>query len=624
MAKRSTHIHFLLVAALLLACCARAALAAELDEVSRSLGLSGYEEGPVSRFPRPASAVAENVTVVTSEEIARLNAHTVADVLQTVPGVQIDLLQTPGNVVLYNVLGANQRHLLVQIDGVPQNFISADNLAHIGSMPAQMVERIEVIKGAASAAWGSALGGVINIITKPPSPEAAAGLVSASTGKKATGDLRAEISGSGRRFGYYLTGGALRSDGLVRGNEVDANHGFGKLAYDLPNGAKVTLAVDSRHTDAGLQESTGYNFSQDAAIRCLNSHLDLSYPLGERLQLELNARGGVRDSQDKRRLLAQQQLFFHAEVREAYQGVSAALSWGDAHDALKAGVEYEHTGIRQREYVTRAPLSNSDLALERRSAYLNATWTLGRLSLLPGVRIDQMNLLEDPVSYTLGATVRLGESTLWRGYAADGYGLPIITYFGSPNGQVQRELQRVTTVQTGIESTAVPYLWLKGTLFSNNTWNIQTMNRQTGMLEQAEQTRHGADLELRTSPLYGFFLTGAYTFLDARERRTREKLTGDESGPRQAAKVALSYQNAGSGFTGLLTGNYSNWHLTTPGARRVATLWDLHVTQKLPAGSENAPEIFFSIRNIFDAKLYQYDFHPNAPRWFEIGGRFRF
>ena len=48
-----------------------------------------------SRTPRPTSYIAENVTVVTSSDIERLNAHTLVEVLQTVPGIHFDQIQTP-------------------------------------------------------------------------------------------------------------------------------------------------------------------------------------------------------------------------------------------------------------------------------------------------------------------------------------------------------------------------------------------------------------------------------------------------------------------------------------------------------------------------------------------------
>ncbi|WP_236026349.1 TonB-dependent receptor plug domain-containing protein [Geomonas azotofigens] len=596
----------------------------EGDEVTRSLGLSGEEPDGVSRLPRPASLIAENVTVVTAEEIARLNAHTVADVLQTVPGVQLDLLQTPGAILLYDILGSLNRHILVQIDGVPQNFVSSENLAHIGMIPIQMVERIEVIKGAASAAWGSALGGVINIVTKSPAADRAAGLASASIGKKATSDLRGEVSGTSDGFGYYLTGGTIRSDGLVPGNNVDFSHGFGKITYNFIGGAKATLGLDARYADTGVLTATRYDISQTGTTRYLDGYLALQVPLAARASLDITGRGGLRDTEDRRSLISQSLLIFNARAREVHQGYTAALNLGDAHQGVKAGVEFERIGVTQRELVRHAPGSDADLTLTRYSAYANGTFTIGRLSLLPGVRVDHLNLLDDPFSATMGATVRLGENTLLRGYAARGYSLPMISFFGSTNGEVQHELQQVATVQWGAESSAVPYLWLKGMLFHNNVWNVQEYDYQAGVLREVKQRRHGIDLELRTSSWHGFALTGAYTFTDARNRDTGAELDSNQSGPRHAAKGSLSYNNAAAGFTGVLTGNYVNWRLDDPTAHPVATFFDLHLNQKLAPAQENSPELFLSLRNIFDAKLYQYDFHQAAPRWFEIGGRFRF
>lgn len=616
---------FLASLMLLIPLAATAASGDEGDEVSRSLGLSGDEPVVVSRLPRPASLIAENVTVVTSEEIARLNAHTVADVLQTIPGVQLDLLQTPGTIMLYNVLGSSNRHVLVQIDGVPQNFVSAENLAHVGMIPAQMVERIEVIKGAASAAWGSALGGVINIITKSPvADRGAAGLASASIGKKATSDLRAEVSGSSDAVGYYLTGGTIRSDGLVPGNNVDFSHGFGKFTYDFLGGAKATLGIDARYADTGVMRAEDFDFFQNGATHYADGYLNLQVPLSERLSLELSGRGGLRDTEDSRGSLSQGTLFFQGHTREVHQGYAAVLNWGDAQQGVKTGIEYERIAVTQAELVRHAPGSDADIVLTRYSAYANGTYTIGRLSLLPGVRVDHLNLMEDPVSGTFGATLRLGESTLLRGYAARGYSLPLISFYGLTERKVPHEVQQVATVQWGMESTAIPYLWLKGMWFNNNVWNVQEYDYQAGLLQKERQRRQGVDLELRTSPWYGFTLTGAYTFTDATNRKTGAELDGSQSGPRHAVKGSLGYQNSVAGLTCVLTGNYADWNLKDPGAKSEATLWDLHVNQKLWPAQENSPELFFSLRNIFDAKLYQYEFHQAAPRWFEIGGRFRF
>ena len=103
---------------------------------------------------------------------------------------------------------------------------------------------MEIVKGAASTTWGNALGGVVNVITKSPQAERPfSGMVSGSLGKRTTADSRAELSGTLNRFGYYLTGGNLRSDGLLPNNMVDKNSVYGKLRYELPVRGWLTLTT---------------------------------------------------------------------------------------------------------------------------------------------------------------------------------------------------------------------------------------------------------------------------------------------------------------------------------------------------------------------------------------------
>lgn len=596
------------------------ALGSGQDELIGSFGLSDPPP-ELARFPRPASRIAENVTVVTAEDIARINAHTVAEVLQTLPGIQMDQLQTPGSANFFQIMGASGRHILVQIDGVAQNFIGSENVAQVGFIPVQMVERIEVVKGAASAAWGSALGGVINIVTKSPAADRAAGMVSASTGKSATHDLRAEATGSGERFGYYLTGGKLSSDGLVAGNDTDMNHGFGKLSYDFPNGGDLSLSLDARHSIVGLEESRQLDVHDTGAATHTNGNLSLKYPLAQRLDLEANAHAGRREVATRAAGLTSGVPFNDTRAYEAFRGADAALSWGDASHALKGGVAYEETEVGLHESVQRLPQQNYELALRRESAYLNGIYTIGRLSVLPGVRLDRLSLMQDPVSYTLGATLRLTDNTLLRGYAAYGYGMPIVSNIGMQNGQVRRELQHVRTVQGGLESADLPFVWVKTTFFYAEV-NIQDLGQPTPQLNQ--QVKQGAELELKSSAWYGFTLSGSYNFTDARDQKTGEKLSAIDTGPRQALKVGVRYDSEPAGLSATLLGDWAKLHNPGRFAKAKGEFWDLHLTQKLSPSSDSSPELFLSWHNIFDSQRYFYDFRANAPLWFEAGARWFF
>lgn len=598
-----------------------------VSEDSLSL-FSSFEEkqSVTSRIPRPISKIAENMTVITATDIERLNAHTLAEVLHTVPGIQLAQIRTPGSHVFFSVLGNSSRHIQVRIDGVPQNFMSDDNIAELGSLPVQMIERVEIIKGAASAAWGSALGGIVNIVTKSPNPESKAiGMISGSVGSQNTADTRGELSGTVARLGYYLTGGNIRSDGLTPGNQVRFSHGYGKLTYDLPSHGKITLGLDLRDKSIGLEDYVPDDYHDTATSRYASGFLSLHYPLAERLVLDLNSYAGQREATVKWGALTVPDLFKDYAVREIYRGASALLTGGNTDNGIVAGLEYEHTDVRMRENVNLDPATNFDLAMDRVSVHLNGISTIGRLSILPGFRFDHTNLLDNSYSYTVGATYRLTESTTLRSYAARGYSMPLINNLAIMNGK--RQNQNVQTVQAGIETTAIPHLWLKGSLFYNNIWKIQSFDTSVTPTTVAlrDQIRQGVELELRTTPVYGLALTTGYTFTESWDKETKAELDSSESGPRQNVKLGLAYDNRELGLRGTLSGNYVWWKNPESNyANLSAMIWDMHLNWKPFPKKELSPELFFSVHNIFNGDQYIVNILPNAPRWFEGGVRVNF
>lgn len=101
---------------------------------------------------------------VTAEDIEATNSRTVAEALTYVPGVVV----TAGrkNEPEISIHGLAQRKALILIDGVPYYETNYGKL-NLDQIPADIVARIDVVKGAASVLYGpNAQAGVINIITK--------------------------------------------------------------------------------------------------------------------------------------------------------------------------------------------------------------------------------------------------------------------------------------------------------------------------------------------------------------------------------------------------------------------------------------------------------------------------
>ncbi len=110
--------------------------------------------------------------VITASEIHQKHATNLAEVLQNFPGVQLKEIHGKAGQSVW-MQGFDSDRVLVLIDGNPLP-ASTGSSVDLSQVSVAGVERIEIVKGAASALYGtSAMGGVINVITQktPPKPQ---------------------------------------------------------------------------------------------------------------------------------------------------------------------------------------------------------------------------------------------------------------------------------------------------------------------------------------------------------------------------------------------------------------------------------------------------------------------
>ena len=236
------------VAALLLF--ASASFAAE----SKDAAVSEVERVEVtgSRLAEEITDVPAPAYVVTREEIEQSGARSTQEVLGRIPGVSVlhnsaGMAQAKGAAIR----GLNEGVLLL-VDGIP--FMGANHGvgADLGSpfdlrtVPLESVERIELVKGASSAIYGSnAAAGVINIITRKGS-------------EKSSASVKAE-GGNGGWFRGSVRGTAVMSDdfkvtlGYTRTQET----GDIKLRLVDPATGKYDYARDYKGNDYVFRAEKG-------------------------------------------------------------------------------------------------------------------------------------------------------------------------------------------------------------------------------------------------------------------------------------------------------------------------------------------------------------------------------
>ncbi len=202
-----------------------------------------------TRVPTTLSQSTDGITVVTREELDRMAPATGVDLFRQIPGLQIDQLGGPGGVSSVYIRGSDPNHVLILIDGIrvndPTN--SRGGGFDLSGLDPTNIERIEVLRGAASSVYGAdAMGGVINIVTR-----------------KGAGDFAASASYGGLGYRSARASGSRGSDFNVSLSTLhDGRDADGSSLAITEFGASATLATmigsikfDARH---GQRKSTSF------------------------------------------------------------------------------------------------------------------------------------------------------------------------------------------------------------------------------------------------------------------------------------------------------------------------------------------------------------------------------
>ncbi len=175
----------------------------------------------------------ETVSINVKEKINAGQIQTVADILQDIPGIIVQRGQNSG--IWVSMRGLNHERTLVAINGnVVENIgeIKYARALEWDAIPVNNVKRIEIIRGAGSAVYGGAVGGIINIITEDSSGEAKTTLRQ-SYGSWNTRKTTLSNQGTQGNLSWGINAGRQESDGYYRNNYSDGDDVNLNLTYRL-------------------------------------------------------------------------------------------------------------------------------------------------------------------------------------------------------------------------------------------------------------------------------------------------------------------------------------------------------------------------------------------------------
>lgn len=261
----------------------RAALAASLCLAWHGQAQAEDAEGSIivtgksleETLPQELSNYGHDITMLNEVQIKNSGALDLARALEAVPGLYIRSRNGPFTYVDVSLQGSRTQDVLFTLDGIRLNNRLYGGTSPNDTLPASMIERIEVLKGGESLFYGTqASAGIINVVTRGFTDDfngQVNGSVDSRTSTSVDGYVRGGIAG--HRFVAYASHN--QSEGYMPFSAFQPSLTDRKLGYDLWSaGLKyqydltpdLALNLQYQHTEAKLDNL--------AAIRIKESRND--------------------------------------------------------------------------------------------------------------------------------------------------------------------------------------------------------------------------------------------------------------------------------------------------------------------------------------------------------------
>jgi outer membrane cobalamin receptor len=512
-----------------------------------------------SKVEEPAADVSRQVDIITSRDIEKSGAQDLADVLTNLTSVNISTYGGPNATKTIRMRGSTAAQVLVMVDGRPVNN-PRDGETDLSTIPLDNIEKIEVLHGPGSSLYGSsAMGGVVNIITKNPPRDGMKTELYSSFGTARTYTERMLNGARIANFGYLISGQYQSSEGFRDNSELNAKDCNLKLDYKLNNQNNISLNSGFYKSGVGVPGLVSAPDNDDKQ-NILKRFFDLDW------SFRPDEQGGfsVKTYQNYDRL----------EFMESSPGPYDIANKKDTHTTKVRGLDLQADRQLFESYLLVCGLNyvkniNDSTTSAKHWYYVRAGYLENhfdffnkKLNVNLGLRVDDYSNFGTQTNPSLSFLYKLNEGIKFHGLVSRSFRAPTFNDLYWPDegwakGNPDLRPEKGVTEELGVESRINKYLTSGFTYFhSNYKQLIQWSDNGSGVYQPMNVSSaviDGIECKNKISITDNLNLNLDYTFLVARDKDTHKYLVYQ---PKNKVDCLLEYKNL-NGLTCELKGQFT-------------------------------------------------------------------
>ena len=487
--------------------------------------------------------LANSITVIDSAEIANRNALVLSDLLKTEYGIGQTSFGSFGSLTTLNIRGANAGHTLVLIDGIEMNMPSYNQLIYdFGVLPAESIEKVEILRGPQSTLYGSdAVAGVINITTRKGSGSGRLEL-SAEGGSYSTSLFNSTLDGSLKKFNYLFsysnksTRGFSSAGGKYGNSEKDGssiNNFSSRLGYKLLNNLDVNFFFRYNKAENDLDQYGGINGDDPTYVYDMNEFTG-------RLEADFNVFDGLWNQKIGGSYLknvrdysfdSTSAINFTSSTSN-YDGRKTKFDWQNDFNIsdqykITFGVEAEREEVSTKYYSYSSQFGNYSSIIPETKVSTTGTYLQGQFNFLQslfttlGVRYDNHEKFGGKVTYRIApAYIFWQTGTKIKATVGTGFKAPSVFYLYDPvYGNENLSPESNFGWDVGFEQ----YLWSEGisvgaTYFNNEFSNLIALDENFKSKNIDKAKTEGIEIFVSAKVIPEITIKSNYTFLSAKDK----------------------------------------------------------------------------------------------------------